>query len=66
MPRAHIKCNKAKTYAVPVDFLGKHTYIIIELGPGGLIRLREPSARRWLPYPLSRLYVQACALESQQ
>lgn len=49
-----------KTIRVPVRFLRNPKDFLHIQFDDGTIRLREKGARRWLEFPLYRLYVLAC------
>jgi len=50
-----------KTVAVEVRSIENVDLLWIKIDPSGMIYIRERYARRWLEFPISRLYLLAAA-----
>jgi hypothetical protein len=50
--------SKPRTFKIHFPTV-KEGWIWLRIQPHGIIELKESHARRWLPFPLSRLYVLA-------
>jgi len=51
--------SKPRQFRVRCTFLPRKDYIWVMVDPSGSIQLREPSARRWLNFPIARIYTLA-------
>ena len=50
----------------PKTLLAEHTGMVIQITPEGLVRFRLPHKRKWLDFPLARVYHLAAQAAAQE